>query len=1145
MLPILLTTCVSLVSQAAGGNEVLWQIGKPDRKYAEFAIAGKHGEYVGAFPGDVTFHVGRDDPAKAWSYIQPGPGDVWAGSKPHTFRILFDLAKPVRHPMRLIIDLVNTNSSNPPCIRIGVNGHNIQIQTQRGGSDDSLTRPAAGHPHVLCVPFVGQLLKAGTNTIEITTVQGSWMLYDALRLEKIEEKNMSSAMRAEFLPFLRKSSAGPCQILNVQIDAPGPAGRLELMAADRKTAQPVPAAQIGGRSVGMAIPPVDAPCKGELVLKSGDQTLRQTIEMKPPRPWKIFLVQHTHSDVGYPDDQAAIAQAQTDFIDAALDCVAATRDYPDDAKFRWACEATWGVDLFLALRGPQRIQALKDAVAAGRVEITAMPMNMTDLATEEVLIHSLQDIARLRRVLGAKIVAATQNDVNGFPLSLPRLLASCGVKYLATGINQTRSIKPFDRPTGLYWEAPDGTPLLTWRGEHYMAGDPLARQTDPGQAEHWLANYLAGLEKAGYPHNVVLLQTGGYGTDDAWPSPTMCDVVKAWNERCEWPKLRVGTFTEFFEALEAEGAAEKLPHIRKAWCDWWADGNGSAVQEVSLIRQAHEELDASLPLLAASMPAQSFGQLISKINHSMLRALMFDEHTWGYAGSIDRPNCWMTKAQWGYKAAQAREAGFLSAQIYDAARAVRVENIATDAPALVIENPSSWARGGVNVFRIPAPATFGRSAFKLVDAVTGKPVAAEKLGGAPIFDEMHAIDVPSVPALGYRVLRIDPSAAAAETTTDLKRSGNAIENDFYRVEVDPKTGVVASWKDKKANRELAGKDKYGLVQYVYEQIRDPRGRGMIASRQPSRKFDRAVPAVTAITGGYDGVLAKSLHVRSKIDDAHTVDCELILYRRTPRIDVKLTVNKPAITSPEAGYLSLPFSLNKPIFDIDAVGGTFRPGPGQIDRSASDYHSIQRYVRISEDVPGGLDVIVASRATPLAQIGDIHTGQYQETLTPPGPVFYMWLFNNYWFTNFLASQGGEMIFEFSLSSYPKPEQPVTSAHRSAVNYCMPLPLVYLPAGRTGSLQATQGGIMDIAPVNVMMTGLKWARQGDSVVMRLREFDGKATKATIRFAAPWKVNSASKVNVLEEPIGEVAVKDGAIELEFRPFEMIGLGFKTFAK
>ncbi len=1134
-----LTTGLLLAMQSSAALRTLWEIGRSDNAYAEFAYAGKYSEYPKAFPGDVDFRIGRDEAAKGWPYIHPGPTDSWAGSKVHPFRITFPLAEPISGTALLILDLIDTHSGAHPRLQISVNGRAVQIQLPGGAGDNSLTNSAAGREHVLRVPMSGDLLKVGDNTIELTVVGGSWLLYDALRLEQLDKDAAPTALKVDLAPFVRKTPGGECRSLTVTLETPGPAGQLEVTAAGRKTSAAVEAAPLGSRSVVVAVPAPTAAAKAEVVFKAGDTTLRHEVEVVPPRPWQVFIVNHTHSDVGYPDHQAAIAQLQTDYIDAALDYIEATRDYPDDAKYRWACECTWGVDLFLALRSPQRIEALKQAITAGRIEITAMPMNMTDLATEELMIHSLQAIRRLRQTLGAKIVAGTQNDVNGFPLSLPRLLASCGVKYLATGINETRSLRPFDRPTGIHWEAPDGTSVLAFRGEHYMTGDPLARETNPAKAEQWLAHHLSWLEKAGYPHSAVLLQTGGYGTDDAWPSPTVSDVVKAWNERIACPKLRVATFTEFFEALEKD--ADKLPRVRKAWCDWWADGNGSAVQEVSQVRQAHEELEAAGALLAASYPSAAYPKLTAKIDHAMLRALLFDEHTWGYAGSIDQPNSWMTKAQWGYKAAQSREAGFLSAQAYDAAREARAVQIAADTQTLVIENPSSWPRGGTQVFRIPAPATFGHPEFKLVDAVTGKPVACDKIAGAPIFDSMFAIDVPPVPPLGCRVLRIDDKAPPADRSTDLVKSANTLENDFYRVEVDPKTGVVSSFKDKRANRELAGKEKFGFLQYVHEQVKDPRGRGMVGGRHADAKFDRRTPASVQITGGYDSPLVKSLHVRSKIDDAHTVDCELILYRKAPRLDVRLVVNKPALTSPEAGYLSFPFALDKPVFDIDAVGGTFRPGPGQIDRSASDYHSIQRYVRVSEEAAGGMQVIVASKATPLAQIGDIHTGHYQNVLTPPGPVFYMWLFNNYWFTNFLASQGGELIFEFSLTSQPKSETAVSSAHRFGVEYCMPLPVIHLPPGRKGQQSPGQSGLIEIFPAGVMMTGLTWARHGDGVVMRIREFDGKAAPTRVRFASPWNVSAVQRVNVLEEPLGEVPVKDGTIEMELKPYEMVSLAFK----
>lgn len=1133
----ILTLIVALGTavQTLADANVLWQIGKPDNNYGEFAIAREYAKYPRRFPSDAVFNVGHDDPVKAWPFIHPGPADAWARSKAHTFRVEFELTEPIGGPARLLIDLVDTHRGSPPSLDVCINGECTTIQTPRGGGDNSLQDPAGGKEHVATIAMAGNLLKVGKNIIEIRNTKGSWMLYDAVRLERVSEEQIQASLSATPRPFLIKTDAGPRQEIEVAIGACGRLGKLTLNLAGRTIAQEVPEAKLGGRRVVLSVPPVKEPAQAQLVFQAGKRTLKKTIDLKPVRPWRIFLVQHTHSDVGYPDTQAALAARLVDFIDAAIDYAEATRDYPDDAKFRWTCEATWSVELFLDTRCPRQVDRLRRAIADGQIELAALPMNMTDLATEQVFIHSLQNIARLRRELGAEIVSAMQNDVNGYALSLPRLLRGCGVKYFATGINRTRSIVPFDRPTGLHWEAPDGSSVLTWRGEHYMAGNYFGTTTDPSAVAGRLSGYLDSLVGRGYPHDEVLLQMSGYHTDDAWPSPTVCDLVRDWNSRYASPTLRVATIREFFRAVEAKDG-DKLPRVRKAWCDWWADGNGTAVQEVALIRETHEKLQAGLALLASSLGKEAYRDLPGKIRHAIRRTLMFDEHTWGYAGSISQPDSWMTKAQWGYKSAQAYEASMLTASIFDAARRARAERIPTKSPSLVIQNPASWARGGVKIFRIPAPATYGRKAFRLVDAVTGKPVAMQKLGGAPIYDSTYAIDVPPVLPLGYRVLRIDENAPEAKLPDTLQRAGNkAIQNAYYWVEVDPKTGGLFSLRDKKTDRELVGKDKWKLLQYIYERVD---ARGVFWPHRKNIRFDRTVMQGVSVRRGQDGPLVKSILVDGRIADGHTVSYELSLRRGVPRVDIRLTVHKPGNTKPEAGYLAFPLALDKPKFSIDAVGGTFQPGPGQIPGTASDYHSLQRYVRAYEDQPDGLDVIVASQATPLAQIGDIHVGQYQQELTPPGPRFFMWLHNNYWFTNFPASQQGELQFGFALTSRPRGEMPKTAAHRFAADYRMPMPIEYLPAGRKGDLPADQLGCIEISPPNVMMTGLTWGLQREGIVLRLREFDGKATTATVRGRAPWPVATAEKVDLLERPLGVVAGDGETMEVSLKPNEMVSI-------
>ena len=45
------------------------------------------------------------------------------------------------------------------------------------------------------------------------------------------------------------------------------------------------------------------------------------------------------------------------------------------------------------------------------------------------------------------VKTAMQNDVNGIAWCMPDYFKNTGVKYLIMGINETRSILPFDKPT--------------------------------------------------------------------------------------------------------------------------------------------------------------------------------------------------------------------------------------------------------------------------------------------------------------------------------------------------------------------------------------------------------------------------------------------------------------------------------------------------------------------------------------------------------------------------------------------------------------------------------------------------------------------------------------------------------------------------
>ncbi|MCX6877137.1 MAG: polysaccharide lyase family protein [Verrucomicrobia bacterium] len=78
----------SIAAHAADDSSILWQIGKPDRNNAEFALAP---DGFSKFQQDAVFVVGASDLKRDWPYVQPGPEDAWAGGRPHDFSILFGL----------------------------------------------------------------------------------------------------------------------------------------------------------------------------------------------------------------------------------------------------------------------------------------------------------------------------------------------------------------------------------------------------------------------------------------------------------------------------------------------------------------------------------------------------------------------------------------------------------------------------------------------------------------------------------------------------------------------------------------------------------------------------------------------------------------------------------------------------------------------------------------------------------------------------------------------------------------------------------------------------------------------------------------------------------------------------------------------
>jgi alpha-mannosidase len=98
-----------------------------------------------------------------------------------------------------------------------------------------------------------------------------------------------------------------------------------------------------------------------------------------------------------------------------------------------------------------------------------------------------------------------------------------------------------------------------------------------------------------------------------------------------------------------------------------------------------------------------------------------------------------------------------------------------------------------------------------------------------------------------------------------------------------------------------------------------------------------------------------------------------------------------------------------------------------------------------------------------------------------------------------------------------------------------PYIVMPGAHDGELPASFSFFSADAD-NVMLTSVKRGEDGNGIILRLVETEGR--KATARITIPWPVASASDVNLIADPIpspSAINIEGAALSLELGPFEI----------
>jgi alpha-mannosidase len=1101
----------------SAAERALWEIGKPDHNTAKFALGpSNYQDY--RRPG--LFVVGRSDPRKDWPYVQPGVVDGgWAPGGPQTFEILFAIAAAPTANCVLELDFADTQSRTPPRLRVEVNQLVREFQTPRGGGDESVYGdPARGRPYSIRMDIPTGTLKAGVNRIAITTLTGSWVLWDSVRFFAPAGVVLGTVKDCILLTSggsvdrLLRRAGKTMQPISVRTFHSGPAVDAELRIGD----QPPQAVRLhsGMQEVESFLPPVGKCVTLPVVLSiAPDASMQSEITVKPVRKWEVYILMHSHNDIGYTDIQPNIAKKQAHNVLRALDLIRQTKDYPAGAKFKWNLEVLMPYEDFKAVATPEQMREFEQAVREGYIGVDAMYANLlTGVCRSEELLRQFSYAVALGRRCGVKVDSMAISDVPGLTWGVVPALAQNGVKYISDGPNANPSNMEGDRIgyvreqweyRPFYWLSPSGREKALYWGAQggYSIGHGYPSITAA------LAVLFRRLEERNYPYDIVQMRwTKG---DNGPPDEAVMDLVRKWNAKYAWPRLIIATTSEAFHEFERR-FGDKLPTYRGDLTPYWEDGAASGARETAINRHSADRLSQAETLWAmlnpGPYPAADFAAAWKNV-------FLWSEHTWGAYNSISQPDLPFVKTQWKFKQAWALDAERQSQELLERATDVRSpgfsrrlsEKLGTrdaheppkggtptreppegGAPtdAVDVFNTSSWTRTEL----VTLPKGTGGNCVK---DEAGGPVRSQFLSSGELV--FLAPDVEPFSAKRFHAA----SDAGALTIGDAAAFGVALKTSSLNLKLDPVTGAIVSLRRSGIPVDLAGGP---INNFIY---------------LPGSDVHHAKPNGPAtVTVKENGPLVASLLITSDAPGCKKLVREVRVIDGLDRVEIIDTIDKLPVRTVDGVHLGFAFNVPHPEVRVNSPGAVVRPEKDQLPGACKNWFSVERWVDVSNDRYG---VTWVTADAPLMELGGLTANLPRGQPNPnaymkkiePSATFYSWVMNNHWHTNYRADQEGETTFRYYLR--PHAGYDATEAARFGLETTEPL--VAAPA-RGGKPLASR---LQVDGSGVIVGAMKPSDDGDALIVRLYGASGKDAQAKLRWSDP-KPKKVWLSDASEQPLHE---------------------------
>ncbi|MGQ9801902.1 MAG: hypothetical protein ACUVRL_09605 [Candidatus Saccharicenans sp.] len=869
------------------------------------------------------------------------------------------------------------------------------------------------------------------------------------------EQPLSSWARLKALPALLNTRP-PRQPLLLEISNFGPPIPVRVKAGPKVEVRKI--LETGYNQIYLEVEPVSQPQEIEASVYRGREKLFTVRAVqKPVRPVELWLLPHSHLDIGYSDYQEEVERKQWQNIDKAIELAEKSQSLPPEARFKWNVEQLWHVETYLRQRGEEGKQRLLQAVKNGWIGLQATLANeLTGLCHPEELLE-LTSFARKVQAEGfPPITSAMITDIPSYSWSLVPALALAGVRYFSSGPNYMPilpdggdrvgwALKTWaDRP--FYWVSPSGQDkILFWmagRGYSWFHGLNLGNFRVERKRE--ILEYVEELERKNYPYSLVQVRYT-VGGDNGPPDPDLSRQVVDWNKEFLTPRLVIATSEQLFQELEKRHGRE-IPAVRGDFSGYWEDGAASTARETTWNRNLSERL-LQLETLYSLLIPEEFIKRSADFYEAWRQVVLFHEHTWGAHDSVSNPDGENAVRQWEYKKAILEKGLSLVGELENNLKTKVVKTDETKKVSKVnldIINTTSFTRSEI-VF-IPAEISAG---LDLALDENDRALPSQRLA-----DGSLAVAINQLAPFSSR--RIHLTTGSSWPGGRARAKENSLENDWLRLELDPETGAVRSLVFKPAgNLELVETGKFsGLNAYLYVPGTDP------TRAQPAR--------VRQISVLEPGPLVASLALELEAPGCRGLKTIIRLSGLEGRIDFFNRLDKIKVREKESVHLAFPFRLPRAEVRLDLGWATANPFFEEIPGACLDFFSVQKAVSLQRP---DINLTWVTPDAPLVEIGDLTDERSVEGFPrawkrelPPSTTVISYALNNYWHTNYKADQEGEIELRYTLFLNLQPEPALLKLQ--SLRTCQPLVVIPVEESRI-PLEP----VIRVEPERVVVTRMK--------------------------------------------------------------------------